>query len=139
MSQSDRICPCSRATLALNIFISKWLSNTLPTGMVLQRRQHRLFNWCPRCNHWGEDKLLHILVCKDVRAKVIWDKQMQILQSLLITENTQHDIMEFIIDGMSNFCKSPTCIIQRGDDTWECQQTEIGGDTLCWASLTYKW
>jgi hypothetical protein len=28
-------------------FTSKWLSNTLPTGKVMQQRKHRIFNRCP--------------------------------------------------------------------------------------------
>jgi hypothetical protein len=51
-------------------FISKWMSNTLATGVVLQRRKHRIFNRCPRCNEWGEDKV-HVLICWDIRAEII--------------------------------------------------------------------
>jgi hypothetical protein len=57
----------------MNKFITKWISNTIATGVVLQRRNHRVLNRCPRCNEWGEDKL-HVIVCWDIRAKVIWDK-----------------------------------------------------------------
>jgi hypothetical protein len=50
----------THATIGTNIFISKWISNTLPTGRVMQQRKQRIFNQCSRCNHWGEDRE-HIL------------------------------------------------------------------------------
>jgi hypothetical protein len=118
-----------RLPLAINLFISKWLSDTLPTGKVLQQRQHRIFNRCPRCNHWGEDKR-HILVCWDVRAKVVWDKQMHLLQQLLLKEQTRPDLANFILDGISNFRKFPNRLIPHRGDTWDRQQAEIGWENF---------
>lgn len=43
--------------MATNTFNSKWLSNTVPTGKVLQLRHHSIMNRCPQCNHWGEDSV----------------------------------------------------------------------------------
>jgi hypothetical protein len=78
---------------SLNIFISKWLSDTLATGIVMQRRQHRVFNRCPRCNHWGEDRL-HIVVCWDVRTNIVWQTQIDTLTTMLTRAHTQPEIQQ---------------------------------------------
>ena len=47
----------NRTRLHMCVFITKWISNTLPTGVVMQEfRQQRVFNRCPWCNYWGEDR-----------------------------------------------------------------------------------
>jgi hypothetical protein len=112
----------------MNKFLTKWISDTLATGVILQRRQHRVFNRCPRCNEWGEDKL-HVVVCWDIRAKVIWEKNMEVLQSLMASTSTHPDISTFIINGLRHFRKHPRA---RGQQTryiqqdWKREQEEIG-------------
>lgn len=91
----------SQAPQYLNTFISKWLSNTLPTGLVLQKRKHRIFNRCPRCNQWGEDRY-HLITCWDVRAKVIWDKQIELLTSLLLQQQTSPQISAYLLSGLNS-------------------------------------
>jgi hypothetical protein len=112
----------------MNKFITKWISDTLATGVVLQRCKHRIFNRCPRCNEWGEDKI-HIVVCWDIRAKVIWEKNMNMLRSLLSSTNTHPDIFTFIINGLIQFHTRPNA---RGNhmhninSAWMTEQVEIG-------------
>jgi hypothetical protein len=109
---------------SLNIFISKWLSNTLATGLVMQRRQHRVFNRCPRCNHWGEDRL-HIVICWDVRATIVWKKQIDTLTNLLHQEYTAPEIQQFLLAGLQEFRKHPR---QNSPEPplWKTETSQIG-------------
>jgi hypothetical protein len=91
----------SQASTSLNIFMSKWYSNTLATGVVMQKRKHRIFNRCPRCNHWGEDRY-HIIKCWDTRANIIWNKQLEMLQQLLCQLNTCPEIASLQIARHEN-------------------------------------
>jgi hypothetical protein len=92
----------ARVSLSINLFMTKWISNTVATGMVMQQRKHRVFNRCPRCNNWGEDRQ-HILICWDIRAKVIWDRQIKKLNALLVQEQTHPDIIGYIIHSLTTF------------------------------------
>jgi hypothetical protein len=114
----------SQAPLFLNTFLTKWLSNTLPTGVVMQKRRHRIFNRCPRCNAWGEDKL-HILVCWDTRASVIWNKEMNTLQQMLIKEKTCPQISQFLMDGLRRFRAHPNTR-QVAQLPWQHELIRIG-------------
>jgi hypothetical protein len=116
----------TRCPQNLNKFISKWLSDTLATGMIMQRRQQRVFNRCPRCNTWGEDRT-HVLICWDVRAKIIWDKNLLSLTNILHNSNTHPHIIELIMNGMAMFRRHP-----HGDhipalrEGWQQEQWNIG-------------
>jgi hypothetical protein len=114
----------SHAPTFLNIFITKWLSNTIATGMVMQQRKHRIFNRCPRCNAWGEDRL-HLVICWDARAKVIWNKQMDIFQDLLHKEQTCPEIAHFLMNGLRDFRAKPNSP-QVTQVPWQREIIQIG-------------
>jgi hypothetical protein len=118
--------------MVTNTFISKWLSNTLPTGKVLQLRQHSISNRCPRCNTWGEDRL-HILTCWEVGAKTIWDKGVHKLTLKMIEANTCPDIQQFILNSLANFRKSPGNQHRYAPhQTWARAQHDMGWENfLC--------
>jgi hypothetical protein len=114
-------------TTSMIKFVTKWISNTIATGVILQRRNHRIFNRCPRCNAWGEDKV-HVVVCWDIRAKVIWDRQMEYLKSLMLSLNTHPEIYSFIIQGLARFRTHPHSPSgpQEEQEVWKQEQREIG-------------
>jgi hypothetical protein len=115
----------ARTSTNMNIFISKWISDTVPTGVVMQRRQHRIFNRCPRCNHWGEDRR-HILICWDSRADLIWKTHLQRLHEMLVAEHTKNDIMEFIMDGLRQFKRSVSGTQHTYHVQWQQEQANLG-------------
>jgi hypothetical protein len=122
----------STSPLYMIKFMSKWWSNTLPTGKVMQRRQQRVFNRCPRCNDWGEDRL-HILLCWDGRANIIRKRYMDTLQHLLTTTHTHSEIVCFIMEGLYTFFRSPNQ--QRTlatPEQWQAEQQSIG-----WANFKF--
>jgi hypothetical protein len=116
----------STSHLGMVKFMSKWWSNTLPTGVIMQRRKHRIFNRCPRCNEWGEDRL-HLIVCWDSRAKIIRQWYLDTLHHLLIKLSTHPEIIDFIMEGLTAFFRSPH---QRDEtryaDRWKEEQRLLG-------------
>ena len=108
----------------MNIFISKWLSDSLATGIVMQRRRQRVFNRCPRCHQWGEDRL-HIVVCWDVRANIVWKHQMETLTKLLAQEYTDPDIQQFLTHGLHEFKRHPHQTT-TATPTWRTEILQIG-------------
>jgi exonuclease III len=114
----------SQAPQYLNTFISKWLSNTLPTGIILQQRKHRIFNRCPRCNHWGED-WYHIIQCWDARAKMIWNKQIDLLTQLLQKQQTCPTILSYLLQGVQSIRQRRIAELEPTSD-WQRELIKIG-------------
>lgn len=113
-------------TTVTNTFISKWLSNTVPTGKILQRRQHSISSRCPRCNHWGEDRI-HILACWDTGATAIWDKGVESMTRLLETEDTCPEIQQFILDGLRAFRRTPNRVcMEHLTPSWREDVIRVG-------------
>jgi hypothetical protein len=118
----------ARTTVPIGLlkFISKWLSNTLATGKVLQQRRHRIFNRCPRCHSWGEDRA-HIVTCWDVRATIIRNKYVDTLRQLLSQLSTHPDIQNFLLNGLMKFFRQPhTTQASSANMTWSQVQLSIG-------------
>jgi hypothetical protein len=97
---------CSISHLGMVKFMSKWWSNTVPTGVIMQQHIHRIFNCCPWCNEWGEDRL-HLIVCWDSRAKIIRQRYLDTLHHLLVKISTHPDIVSFFTEGLSAFFQRP--------------------------------
>jgi hypothetical protein len=114
----------SMAPVYLNLFITKWISNTLATGMVMQKRKQRIFNRCPRCNQWGEDRL-HVIICWDARAKLIWNHQMDTFKRFLSDEGTCPDIANYIVTGLHEFRSKPNHH-QAAPLPWQRELLQIG-------------
>lgn len=108
----------------MNIFITKWISDTLPTGKVMQSRKQRIFNRCPRCNAWGEDRL-HVLTCWDARAKLIWNCQMDNFKQFLTQENTCPEITNYLLSGLTNFRNHPNTSVEAHSQ-WQREINSIG-------------
>jgi hypothetical protein len=100
-----------QAPVYMNIFITKWISDTLPTGKVMQLRKQRIFNRCPRCNAWGEDRL-HVITCWDAWAKLIWNCQMDNFKQFLTQENTCPEITNYLLTGLTTFRNNPKTSVE---------------------------
>ena len=48
-------------------FVTKWLSNTAATGVIMVARKQRLCSNCPLCDQADED-VLHVLTCQSTSA-----------------------------------------------------------------------
>jgi hypothetical protein len=119
----------SQAPRYLNLFMSKWLSNTLPTGIVMQKRNHRIFNRCPRCNHWGEDHY-HITKCWDTRANLIWNSQIRQLQKLFAQQKTCPVVSAFLTQSLQKI-RSRASETMDDPNGWQHELSQIGWMNIC--------
>jgi len=88
------------------MFISKWLSEDTATGRVMQRRKQRRHDHCPRCGE-DDEHLLHVLICSadsavDFRKPLLAD-----LEKWLLEEDTQPDIADYLLTGLSSWFEDP--------------------------------
>ena len=64
-------------------FVSKWTSETMPTGKNLRRWKMRPYSFCPFCKQDDED-IYHILHCEDERSITVWNKSLlEFIQKLI--------------------------------------------------------
>jgi hypothetical protein len=116
----------TKVSTTTNIFVTKWMSDTAPTGKILVKRRHSISSKCPRCGYLGEDRE-HVLVCWGLGAATIWEKGITALKNLMEEEKTHPDIYRFMIEGLSSYRKSPrqsTFIRHRYQ--WQQEVQDIG-------------
>jgi hypothetical protein len=65
-------------------------------------------------------------VCWDVRATLIWEKQLETLKSLLLLLHTHPAIFHFLINGLITFRKHPNCQWENYlREDWKIEQWDI--------------
>jgi hypothetical protein len=114
----------SQAPVYMNIFITKWISITLATGIVMQTRKQQIFNRCPRCNAWGEDRI-HVITCWDARAQLIWKRQMYAFRQFLTHENACPELAEYLLTMLQEFRAHPTKT-PAANEPWQRELNQIG-------------
>ena len=67
--------------------MSKWVSGQLGVGVVMEYRNARKENCCPRCFEQLEDTL-HVLQCPHISAHEEWDRLVNILQAWMRQSDT---------------------------------------------------
>ena len=90
--------------------MTKWVSDVVPTGMVMQERKQRIHYNCPICGCEKEDTT-HILQCQDEKVKLLRDNLLKELQCWLNSIDTHPDITSFVISGLSSWLSSSTDVI----------------------------
>ena len=83
-------------------FITKWLSESLPTGKVMVQRQQRIHAHCPFCEA-PDEHLLHILCCPDPRASTFFTSELDKLISWLEKIKTHDAIIDFFENEIDNW------------------------------------
>ena len=92
--------------LSSQTFITKWLSNTAATVVVMKNRQQRKHSNCPICNEPDED-IMHVMTCRSVSASELRETQLQELQVWLRSRNTDPFITTFLIKGIRSWFRDP--------------------------------
>jgi hypothetical protein len=80
----------------------KWISGNTATGKVMVRRKQRLSAQCPLCPFSNEDTT-HILQCPSNSTSSLRQCLLLELQSWLSSVDTQPDIQEFLISGLTSW------------------------------------
>lgn len=87
-------------------FITKWLSESLPTGRVMVQRQQRIHDHCPLCQE-ADEHLLHIVCCPDTRATAFFASELNKFTCWLEKINTHVAIIDFFDNGLDNWRHNP--------------------------------
>jgi len=91
----------------MQIFVTKVLSNTLPVGLVMTKRQHRWSSNCPRCGQMGESTG-HVLQCWDKDALSTWEAKMITLLAWMPKVHTEPSQLLAITDILRMWQKRPS-------------------------------
>ena len=87
------------APLSTQTFVTKWLSNTAATGVLIVNRQQRKHSHCPICDEPDED-IMHVMTCGSPLASELRETQLQELQLWLRSRHTDPTIKSFVIKGL---------------------------------------
>ena len=90
------------SSLALKLFITKWLSGDTATGKIMTRRKQRLLSNCPLCDAPNEH-LLHVITCPATKASTLRSKLLSDLAEWLKASHTHPRITHFINLGLSTW------------------------------------
>ena len=93
-----------QTTFPIQIFITKWISSSLPTGSNLVKRKHRQFSNCPICNSPNED-LLHLVTCSNEEASTFRQQLLNEMVQWMESAKTHPNIMNIYSTGLSSFYK----------------------------------
>ena len=125
-------------------FISKWITNQIAVGTVMERRQVRIHNRCPRCDAHNEDKL-HVLKCPHIDARALWVRQVKQLESWLEVELTHPDITSALCDLLLHW-QSHVNSDHHIDYTWNASikntfrsQAHLGWHSMLEGLLSIHW
>ena len=91
-------------------FVTKWLSESLPTGRVMVQRQQRIHDHCPLCQD-ADEHLLHIVCCPDTRATEFFASQLDKFTCWLEKINTHVAIIDFFDNGLANWRQNPVAYV----------------------------
>ena len=95
------------ARFGIKRFITKWLGNSLATGKVMVKRQHRLCSNCPVCATPNEDQL-HILTCTSSLTMKYRSELLSDLASWFKSSYTHPSITIFFLKGLKTWFQNPT-------------------------------
>ena len=93
------------ARLKLKIFITKWISNVIPTGVVMCERRQRISSNCPICDGENEDTN-HILRCSDPKVQSLRNILLKEMKCWMNSIDTHPDIITFVVSGLSSWLSS---------------------------------
>ena len=92
--------------LTLATFITKLISNSLPTNITMVARKQRIHSYCPICKNQEED-ILHMLTCPDPTASNMRETLLQDLKLWLVSSKTDPDVTRFLITGLRSWFVDP--------------------------------
>ena len=99
-------------TFSTKIFVTKWISKSLPTGSNLVKRKHRQFSNCPICNTYNED-LIHLVTCNHEPTSTLRLHLINDILKWMTSTKTHPNIISLYSIGLPSFFKDPNFIPQQ--------------------------
>ena len=91
-------------SFAMGRFVSKWTTHHIGVGRMMELRQARAKNSCPRCDH-PEETTLHVLRCRNKASRKIWRKGIRKVEKWMENSHTHPEIGRAISATLRNFNK----------------------------------
>ena len=120
-------------SFAMGRFVSKWTSHHIAVGRMMEFRQARDTNDCPRCGH-SEETTLHVLRCRAKSSRKHWRKGIRSLEKWMRHKKTDPTIRRALAHSLRQFNKP-----HQNFDTYI--HTNLCGEALeCfWAQADIGW
>ena len=83
-------------------FVSRWVSHHIGVGRMMELRQARDDNACPRCGHTEEDTL-HVIRCRAKSSRKAWRRGVRKLDKWLLQKRTDPQIRRAITCSIRQF------------------------------------
>ena len=129
------------SSLPLKIFMTKWISEDIASGVVMVRRKQRMHSNCPMCNLPGENTT-HILQCQHSTICTLRIDLLSELKVWLASKDTDPDIINFIHKGLTAWFNSDSADIGHNLDmellTAFRSQLLIGWEATLHGFLSHK-
>ena len=91
-------------SFAMGRFVSKWTSHHIAVGRMMEFREARDTNHCPRCGH-PEETTLHVLRCKQKSSRRQWKKGIRIVEKWMRHRKTDPTIRRGLVHTLRHFNK----------------------------------
>ena len=85
-------------------FVSRWVSHHIGVGRMMEFRNARDINTCPRCGSNQEDTL-HVIRCRAKSSRKEWKRGIRKLEKWMMKRRTDPDICRSIVQSLRRFNK----------------------------------
>jgi hypothetical protein len=123
-------------------WLSKFVTGICGVGHILKLWKHQAHSTCPRCGQEDENTQ-HVVVCKELSAKLTWDKALTQLNQWMKDNNSDPDMREVIIEQLNTWRDNPTQpprIIEKGMTRLaQEEQSTIGWDQMLQGFTSLQW
>ena len=85
-------------------FVSRWVSHHIGVGRMMEFRNARDINTCPRCGSNQEDAL-HVIRCRAKSSRKEWKRGIRKLEKWMMKRRTDPDICRSIVQSLRRFNK----------------------------------
>ena len=112
-----------------NRFMTKWIAEDIPNGVVMVKRKHATLDLCPCCKYNTENNI-HVLTCPS--QSTVRNRLINELKNAIALIHTNPHILTYLIDGLTNWFDDPYGVEPEQDVTTEFRQITTSQNSLGW-------
>ncbi len=118
-------------------WISKRAARDCGSNYVRMKRKERATDKCPFCDH--SETVVHVMTCQSEAQTNLWRQEVLAFREWLVTQSTDPDITNSLIQGLELWRVSPLEDLIDSDDLLINQQSAIGWNGLLEGCLGAHW
>ena len=134
----------TESSFEMGRFITKWVSHHIAVGRMMEFRNARDCNNCPRCGH-SHENTLHVLRCRDKDSRRQWRRGIKKIKKWLIQSQADENLTDGLIQTLKQFNKTgnfdsfiPSNLPSHLKSCFE-SQAKIGWTGFLEGMLSSKW